>query len=393
MSFRMIAGALALALVFGVSPEPALANPASLAEAKALAAKEKKPLLVDFYATWCGPCKRFAADAESDASVQKSLGQVVLFKTDAEKGDGIQLAAEHNVKSYPTFVVLNADGKTMERWSGYEKQWFVNALSGAVADPTTVEQKEARFAKSPTAKDAARLSEIKMSRGDVKNAVVFSRKAAELEPTTERRLAVVEGMAYSMHTKTFTAEEVAQERDKFLATGTKDPASLSRLVGALRFAGSQAGMPTLVAPALGPALVATEGATDPAILAQRQELLVDKALLVDKDPALAGKLKKETMPEGWMTDSARLNSFAWWSFENNVNLPEAEALAKKGVELAPAGAEKAMVLDTLAEILFAEGKKSEAVAAIEKAVKEDPAKEHYKKQVDRFKSSAVSGTK
>jgi hypothetical protein len=43
----------------------------------------------------------------------------------------------------------------------------------------------------------------------------------------------------------------------------------------------------------------------------------------------------------------------------------------------------------LAEIYFARGKKAEAVAAMEQAVKEHPEKEYYKKQLERFRGEAT----
>jgi tetratricopeptide (TPR) repeat protein len=145
--------------------------------------------------------------------------------------------------------------------------------------------------------------------------------------------------------------------------------------------------PRLLIPVLEPAIAATKDNEEMA--AGHKKLLVHKALYIEKDKAKAFALKKETMKEGWMEDHKALNGIAWWSFENEIDLAEAEKLARKGAQLAPAGADKAMVLDTLGEILFAQGKKDEAVAVMEQAVKEHPEKKHYQMQLDRFRGGAT----
>ena len=92
----------------------------------------------------------------------------------------------------------------------------------------------------------------------------------------------------------------------------------------------------------------------------------------------------ETRPEGWEEDPGELNGFAWWCFENRINLEQAEDLARRGVELAPEGEEKAMVLDTLAELVFLRGDENEAVALIRQAIEQSPDNEYYREQMVRF---------
>lgn len=317
---------------------------------------------------------------------------MVLFKTDAEKGEGLELAKTHAVKGYPTFVLANAQGEMLDRWSGYEKSYFTTMLGGAMADPTTEAQKKARFAKKPTAADAEKLARFHSTRGETQDAIALYRKAAELDPTPERRLDVLGELSEGLRAKTVRVSELIKERDAILATKPTDAKLLTNLTSTLRFAGSMAGTPELVMPALAPAIAATKGATDPQMQSEHTRLLIDNAILVEKDMTKAVTLKKSTLPEGWRKDAGQINGFAWWCFENKANLAEAESIAKEGVQLAPAGAEKAMILDTYAEILFANGKKAEAVAAISEAIKEDPAKEYYAKQKARFEGE-MSGSK
>jgi thioredoxin 1 len=64
--------------------------------------KGNKPVLVDFFATWCGPCKMMPPILEQ---VNKQLGeQVRIIKIDVDKNQ--QLASELNVSSVPTLAIF-----------------------------------------------------------------------------------------------------------------------------------------------------------------------------------------------------------------------------------------------------------------------------------------------
>ena len=127
------------------------------------------------------------------------------------------------------------------------------------------------------------------------------------------------------------------------------------------------------------------------LLKDRRKLLISEALLVKDDPELALGLVREGLPEGWEEDAGRLNGFAWWCFENDVNLEEAEMLARKGAELAEDDSKKAQILDTAAEIAYLRGDQAEAVALIQQAIVLDSDSEGYGEKLDRFNGSVAEG--
>ena len=91
----------------------------TMKEAQAVAEKEKKMIFIDFYTTWCGPCKMMSSEVFTQDQVGEYFNRTfVNLKVDAEKGEGVELAKKYQVKAYPTFVVLRADGTEVYRTAG-----------------------------------------------------------------------------------------------------------------------------------------------------------------------------------------------------------------------------------------------------------------------------------
>lgn len=76
--------------------------------------KAKVPVLVDFYADWCGPCKMAAPVL--DELADEADGKYEIMKVDVDANQ--ELAGKYGVMSIPT-VVLFKDGKEIERRIGF----------------------------------------------------------------------------------------------------------------------------------------------------------------------------------------------------------------------------------------------------------------------------------
>ncbi|MCA9726244.1 MAG: thioredoxin family protein [Candidatus Eisenbacteria bacterium] len=362
----------------------------TLAEAQAAAAAQEKPLLIDFFADWCGPCKAFTKATSEDADIQKLLESVILYKVDAEKGDGIELAKTHEVHAYPTFMMVDAKLQPVDRWLGYSKDYFQSKMDNALVDVSTIEDKRARFEKSPSADLAARLAGVEEAYGRYAPAVAYYHKAQELDPGTSRAAEIFDATysGYRSKEKVFDAAEVRKAADQALSGA--EPGDILDICAQMAQVAKQNEDAPMRAQYLKTAIESTQSSQDPGVLARRESLMPEYMLYVEKNPAKAVELKRAAMREGWMEDAGQLNSYAWWAFENGVDQEEALALARKGIELAAPGRAKAQILDTAAELCNALNNCHESVDLTKLAMAEDPDSEYYKKQLDRFQEILAS---
>ena len=117
----------------------------SFQSACSLAGKTKRIVLVDFYTTWCGPCKKLDETTWKDSAVRAWLTRTAVSrKIDAEKQTA--LAAKYKISAYPTILLLKPDGTEIDRLVGFrEPKTFLTEVKQALAGQDSIAR-----AKDPT---------------------------------------------------------------------------------------------------------------------------------------------------------------------------------------------------------------------------------------------------
>ncbi len=84
-----------------------------------LAKAQKKPVFIDFYTTWCGPCKQMDREVFRNRKVANFHNkEFINYKVDCEKGNGRNLASIFNIRAYPTLLFVDHKGNVLERHEG-----------------------------------------------------------------------------------------------------------------------------------------------------------------------------------------------------------------------------------------------------------------------------------
>jgi protein disulfide-isomerase len=106
----------------------------SYKDALAQAKKTGKPILIDFNATWCGPCHMLEDEVFKTSGFAAEAKNWILLTIDVDKHP--DLANHYNAESIPLLVALSPKGRTAARQPGYggydlTMKWIKNAAQQA----------------------------------------------------------------------------------------------------------------------------------------------------------------------------------------------------------------------------------------------------------------------
>ena len=84
------------------------------------ARKQDKIAILDFWASWCAPCKKMEEETFNDPEFAAYMNQnFIVYKVNVDTFDGMEIANRFGVESFPTIIKLNSRGKFEAEWKGF----------------------------------------------------------------------------------------------------------------------------------------------------------------------------------------------------------------------------------------------------------------------------------
>ncbi|MBK1694157.1 thiol reductase thioredoxin [Chromatium weissei] len=102
-----------------------------------LEASRKRPILVDFWADWCAPCRALSPQLEQ--VIHTLDGQIGLATLEVDEGDNMREAGRYQVRGFPTVILFHHDLE-IARFSGARsrhqiREWLQQQLGATLIFP------------------------------------------------------------------------------------------------------------------------------------------------------------------------------------------------------------------------------------------------------------------
>jgi putative thioredoxin len=240
---------------------------------KVIAASHRAPVLVDFWAEWCAPCRVLKPILENLAV--EYGGRFILAKLDSDRHQ--EIAARYGVRGIPN-VKAFVNGELVDEFTGAlpeaQIRAFIDGLLPSPAEPLRVAAREAR------------------AQGDAEVACSLLDDALALDPANEAVLLDLAELHIDMHRL-----DAAQEILDALAHTARDAARVGTLQARLKLVAAGSGAD--------PAALAARIETDADDLDARLQLAHVLALAHDYRPALEQLLEIVRRDRKWQDEAAR----------------------------------------------------------------------------------------
>jgi tetratricopeptide (TPR) repeat protein len=320
-------------------------------EAVARAAAAGRWLVLDVYATWCGPCHEMDEKVYARDEVARALGaNFVALRRDGEAGEGAELARRYHVVGYPTVLVIDPKGRAPDGKPGAE----VDRLMGFVTPRDFVDT----------------LAKFRDGRGTLaelerKLLAASGDEALRLEVGTRHAM---RGDARALAELDAVVKADADNHGKRAAAALLTLGKYYWLRGEKNYARAEAALLELAR-----RFPSSEEATQVAYNLG----LVYHSTGRDREA--------RAVLDGWIAaapkDGSRYNAYAWLCYKNNFDRARGIEVARLGLQNDP---KDHALWDTLGELLAATGQAAEARDAEQKALAIKPKDNYYEAQLRRF---------
>ena len=203
MNGLLLLGLLMQALPAVASERPELDKPAhvpwrqdlSWEQAVAVAGGADRPILLDFWAPWCGPCKLLDGFVFNEPAVIAELADVLTLKVDIDRPENDAIRERFNVSVLPTLVWCEPSGQEVDRFTGsVSAEEFLELVRTMRQDGNTFQRLREMVDRRPQEPGLLfDLARRHAERGETRRAGVLYRRLMALRYRADKRV-VVDGM-------------------------------------------------------------------------------------------------------------------------------------------------------------------------------------------------------
>ncbi len=366
--------------VGGTTATPSVNYQESLDRARAEALSRETFVLADAFTTWCGPCKAFQRDLENNPALRDMLSEVVFLSIDMEDSTSVAFSKAHPVSSVPQFILMDADGVEHGRIVGYaDAESFQKDFKELMANPITDEQRLARSVADESWEGQTALARHFAQRKEYEQAAPYFASALERGAPGEQRLDLIWAYLTGLDEGWSNVEQIKQVATSAVAQPADTERYWYRLYSLMKQVADHAKDDSLRHPYLEKAVEEERASGN---LANNPWLRFDYAHYHLKDHLAAAQARRDALE--FQDNVWSRNLYCWYCFENRVQLAEAEEVAREGVVMDALPAHVAMLMDTLAELVFLKGETAEALKLVEDCIELDPENKYYRGQQVRF---------
>lgn len=326
----------------------------SWAEVRNRAQALDQPILLDFTATWCGPCKLLDVMVFTEKPVIAQLADVVTFQVDIDKPEYQALKDHFGIDAIPTVVWCDRDGQEIDRFTGYVSSVQFLGIVGAWKSNRTIDRvlQERRNASPQDPLVLLDVARRQAERGNDRQADVLYRRLINLRFDADART-VARGMLGLAEIEHRAGHELA-----------------ARTLGR-RVASFYAGV-----------------AASPATRDSRTEGILEAALFQEAINDTVGMLTTyRTLAETDHRSVLALHGYARAAVKAGVDLPAATRSALRAVVYSDNDPD---VISTLAECYYWRGLYGRAIRWQEKAVAAAPHQQIYNDQLQRYRDAQAA---
>ena len=202
------------------------------------AEQSRKPIFVDVYTSWCKPCKIMSEKIFPTEEVGEVYNSTfICYKIDAEKGEGVQIAKQYEVKSFPTYLFLKADGSLIMKAIGSMSQEdfieLATSVKNEIGSPKSLSDWEKEYASHQSDTAFLRLYMDKRSLLGMSNTALFDEYLAllpEKQRVSKEIAEIYNKEIYNIKINSLAFRNLQNNSSKFSKWGVVSSLFISRAV-------------------------------------------------------------------------------------------------------------------------------------------------------------------